>query len=233
MVSDAKRDSPIFSPLQSAKIGTVPPGYSCTNPRSVSSTRRETATFRHLPIRLRRAGTCFPNHHTPLRQVTTGLPGASTTAKLLLDASRAPWYNAKHRGRCGAIGAHGVFVSPLCRYRPRPPTSCVGMHQDRETARMNRSRCTGCATEGCAVADCPSDAQTNDSLLVGWRLGVASMGVFLAPVVLAIVGAVCSGRSPDVQLPGTLAGLGLGLAGSMWIARTMRRVDDTRAQTPQ
>lgn len=60
-------------------------------------------------------------------------------------------------------------------------------------------------------------------LLVGWRLGLASMGLFLGPVVLAILGAMWSGRSHEARFLGAITGLGIGMAGSVAVAKLLRR----------
>jgi hypothetical protein len=49
------------------------------------------------------------------------------------------------------------------------------------------------------------------------------MGLFLGPVVLAIVGATSFGDGPGTQLAGAIAGLGLGSAASVGIVRILYR----------
>lgn len=83
--------------------------------------------------------------------------------------------------------------------------------------------CSNCPVDDCSVADYPAEKGTEGSFLVGWRLGLVSTGLFLAPVVLAIIGAVSFGNRPGAQFAGAIAGLGLGLAGSVAIARIVRR----------
>ena len=80
---------------------------------------------------------------------------------------------------------------------------------------------SGCS--GCPAPDCPVEDGTEGSPLTGWRLGLASTGLFLAPVGLAIVGALSLGNSPGRQFAGAIAGLGLGLAGSVGVGGLLRR----------
>jgi hypothetical protein len=81
-----------------------------------------------------------------------------------------------------------------------------------------RSRCSGCP-----VTDCPAEDEPEGPLLAGWQLGLVSLGLFLGPVVLAIAGAFCGGDSPAAQLAGAIAGLGLGAACSVGIAKILHR----------
>ena len=55
-------------------------------------------------------------------------------------------------------------------------------------------------------------------MLSGWRLGLASIGLFLAPIALAIAGAALFERSGGAQLIGAIAGLILGAAASTVVA---------------
>jgi hypothetical protein len=57
--------------------------------------------------------------------------------------------------------------------------------------------------------------------LRGWRLISVSTGFFLTPLVLAVVGAVCSRSNPHAQLAGALAGLTLGGVGFALLARVI------------
>jgi hypothetical protein len=91
-----------------------------------------------------------------------------------------------------------------------------------------------CGCSGCPIPDCPVEEGPEGSPLFGWRLGLASMGLFLGPIILAIVGAVCSGQtilgeSHEAQFLGGIAGLGLGLAGSVGTARLLRRAKNKNA----
>ncbi|MHC4179361.1 MAG: hypothetical protein ACYSWU_17755 [Planctomycetota bacterium] len=67
------------------------------------------------------------------------------------------------------------------------------------------------------------DEGPEEPRLAGWRLGLVSMGLFLGPVVLAIVGATSFGDGPGTQLAGAIAGLGLGSAASVGIVRILYR----------
>ena len=67
------------------------------------------------------------------------------------------------------------------------------------------------------------DVGAGEPLVAGWRLGLISVGLFLGPVVLAIVGAASLGESPGGQFAGAIGGLGLGLAGSVGVGRMLGR----------
>ena len=58
------------------------------------------------------------------------------------------------------------------------------------------------------------DAEVSGRLLSGWRLGLASIGLFLVPMALAIAGAALLGGSGSAQFIGAIAGLILGVAAS-------------------
>ena len=63
-------------------------------------------------------------------------------------------------------------------------------------------------------------------LLSGWRLGIASIGLFLAPIALAIIGAALFGQSGSTQFLGAIAGLILGVAALtvvVWFAHSRNR----------
>ena len=92
------------------------------------------------------------------------------------------------------------------------------MHPPPESTPTSCSACSDCPAQNSPVED-ESDGQ----LLVGWRFGLASMGLFLAPVALAVAGATCFGESQGVRLLGAIAGLAIGMAGSVAIARLLRR----------
>lgn len=72
--------------------------------------------------------------------------------------------------------------------------------------------CSTCSR--CPIQDCPLEAEVSGRLLSGWRLGIASIGLFLAPIALAIAGASLFERSGGAQLLGAIAGLILGVAAS-------------------
>ncbi len=85
-------------------------------------------------------------------------------------------------------------------------------------AGQNPSPCSGCTLDACTAED-----RSEPSLFSGWRLGLASTGLFLGPVALAILGAACLSSSPGGQFAGAIAGLSLGLVGSVGLARIRHR----------
>lgn len=91
---------------------------------------------------------------------------------------------------------------------------------EHEPIGIGPSRCSACGRD-----DCPANDYQHDSSLAGWRLGLASIGLFLGPVVLAIAGAMCFDKSYGAQCLGALAGLGVGMSGPMLAARLRHRGD--------
>lgn len=85
---------------------------------------------------------------------------------------------------------------------------------------MSRPGCSGCL-----VSDCRAEAEPDGGPLAGWRLAGVSMGLFLGPILLAVVGTVCFSTGPERQSLGAMSGLVAGIGGSVVVARLMRRVD--------
>ena len=81
--------------------------------------------------------------------------------------------------------------------------------------------CSSCAK--CPTEDCPAKKETEEPRLRGRSLGLVAIGVFIAPVALAIVGGLCASGSDGAQFAGTLTGLGLGLGASAVLARFILR----------
>jgi len=84
--------------------------------------------------------------------------------------------------------------------------------------------CSTCSR--CPIQNCPLDGEVSGRLLSGWRLGLASIGFFLAPIALAIEGAALFERSGSAQFLGAIAGLILGVAAStvvVWFAHSRNR----------
>ena len=63
---------------------------------------------------------------------------------------------------------------------------------------------------GCAADQCPEEELLHEQTLRGWRLMSVSVGFFLVPLILAVVGAACGRSNPHTQLAGAIAGLTLG-----------------------
>jgi hypothetical protein len=82
----------------------------------------------------------------------------------------------------------------------------------------------GCGECPCSCGlDRPPVDQPEGQQLAGWRLVLVSLGLFLGPVGLAILGAALAGKTAGGQLIGALAGLGVGFAISAGVARMLRR----------
>jgi hypothetical protein len=88
-----------------------------------------------------------------------------------------------------------------------------GEHQQEQAERPG---CRGCPIQGCP-------AEGREEAPSGWRLGLASAGLFLGPGVLAIIGAVCYSGSQIGQFLGAIGGLVIGMTGSVMIARLLGR----------
>jgi hypothetical protein len=94
------------------------------------------------------------------------------------------------------------------------------MFDDRSTGDAH-----GPACRGCAMGECPASGEAEEAgPVAGWRLGMASLGLFVGPVVLAILGAACCRGSQAGQLLGGVAGLVVGMIGSVVIARRLPRL---------
>ena len=89
--------------------------------------------------------------------------------------------------------------------------------EERKSTERGCSACPGCPTN-----DLTGDGQRKPSL-AGWRLVGVSVGLFLGPLVLAIVGAALSGPGGGWQLFGALVGLAAGMAVSVVAARLLMR----------
>jgi hypothetical protein len=90
--------------------------------------------------------------------------------------------------------------------------------------------CAGCAA--CRSRDCPAEGGGDGPVLEGRGLVAASTGLFLGPIVLAVVGAAWFDQSDVARLLGALAGLGVGVAASVAAAAYLRwsRRGSTSAQ---
>ena len=78
---------------------------------------------------------------------------------------------------------------------------------------LRRDSCAQCMLE-----DCPLDRTEEETRLRGLPLGIAAVGMFLAPVLLAIIGAMSFRSSYPAQLLGGLGGLALGMLAARTIA---------------
>lgn len=71
------------------------------------------------------------------------------------------------------------------------------------------------------LEDCPLDCTEEDVRLRGRPLGIAAVGMFLGPVLLAIAGATSFRGSYPAELLGGLGGLALGMLAARIIARRL------------
>ena len=88
------------------------------------------------------------------------------------------------------------------------------MCSDREPTEPGHSRCAGCAGSAC-----PTEESLDGAPLAGWPLAAASAGLFLGPIILAIVGSLCAGGGQASRLVGALLGLALGMAVAVGVHR--------------
>jgi len=73
----------------------------------------------------------------------------------------------------------------------------------------------------CLLEDCPLDRREEETRLRGRPLGIAAVVMFVAPVLLAIVGAMSFRSSYAAELPGGLGGLAVGMLAARIIARRL------------
>lgn len=92
------------------------------------------------------------------------------------------------------------------------------MHTDHEPT---AARCSGCSR--CPTERGPAELERDGPSLSGWRLGLASMGLFLGPIVLAIAGAMCFGSGHGARFLGAIVGLGVGMVVAVVVARRLHR----------
>ena len=78
---------------------------------------------------------------------------------------------------------------------------------------------------GCSVAASRSGAGPEGRPFEQRPLALASIGLFLGPSILALVGALCLSGSPESQLLGATAGLAVGTGGSVAVAGLIRRAN--------
>ncbi len=78
-------------------------------------------------------------------------------------------------------------------------------------------------------ADCPQCPEAGQGegdgagVLIGWRLTLAAGGVFLMPLILAIVGASVAGTGQVAKFLGAGAGFGVGVVAAIITGRVVRR----------
>ena len=91
------------------------------------------------------------------------------------------------------------------------------------TENHNHHRTSQPQCAGCSVTDCRGESEAYSGTLSGWRLAVASMGLFLGPILAALTGAACFASRPESQLLGAIVGLLLGIGVSVAVAKLMHR----------
>ena len=75
----------------------------------------------------------------------------------------------------------------------------------------------------CPLSGCPAKREPASGELSGWGFALASLGLFLSPVVLAIAGAAYCGPRGEAQFFGAVLGLAVGMAASLAVAARARR----------
>lgn len=86
------------------------------------------------------------------------------------------------------------------------------------------SSCRACGAPAAGLAQEHPD-RVEDSGLRGRRLVLAAFAFFVAPIVLAIIGAFIAGDSDGAQFLGAVAGLAVGMGGSALLAKLVCRPD--------
>ncbi len=93
------------------------------------------------------------------------------------------------------------------------------MHPVKQQEEGAPEGCSG-QCERCDIAGPPGHPV--DDRFAGWRVVVLSVLVFLLPLVTAAAGAVLMRGSANAELGGMLAGLAVGIAAAMVLARLVR-----------
>ena len=75
-------------------------------------------------------------------------------------------------------------------------------------------------SDGCGACDARTGEPSGEP--AGWRLSSAAAGMFLCPVILAILGAVVCGGGQLRRLLGCVGGMSAGLAASVIVAGILR-----------
>lgn len=125
-------------------------------------------------------------------------------------------------------------VATLSRF---PQRSWDGRGTNMETPASEKSDgVSGCeACPGCEQGH--SHEMPRNSIpggLTGWPLAIAAFCVFVLPLGLAIAGAALTGKDPNWQLLGALAGFVVGVLLAMVVSRILRRrkyVENTKKES--
>jgi len=99
-----------------------------------------------------------------------------------------------------------------------PSAQSEFMQTDSHRCPEDRSACPHCAGDARPASDEDNGAAAEGGPLVWWAIAV-----FLLPLLLALLGALVAGSAGGAQLIGAACGLGLGLLGSILLARWTRR----------
>lgn len=83
----------------------------------------------------------------------------------------------------------------------------------------------GAGCSGCSKCDESPHAEASKPALGGFRGVLIPIGLFLFPVVLAVVGAVLGRKTASGELLGGLLGLATGMAASVFVARAIGLTD--------
>ena len=93
------------------------------------------------------------------------------------------------------------------------------MQSDPPPCSQDRASCPHCSAGVCPIS---SEGDNATPPLSGHSVVGSAVGLFLVPLLLALAGAVLAGSDMGAQVVGALAGLGLGLLGSILFARWTR-----------
>jgi hypothetical protein len=113
----------------------------------------------------------------------------------------------KHNNRQSRV--HLAQNSPSCYSFALDKSAVAGgsdLNSKRERTAGLRHECLGCGG-----GKCPADVASDEQLLDGWRLSLASLVFFALPPVCAILGATLSRSGPLNELAGAWLGLTSGL----------------------
>jgi hypothetical protein len=81
--------------------------------------------------------------------------------------------------------------------------------------------CDTCSA--CSLRECPEQPVSVEGPLTGWTFALASIGLFITPVLLATVGAMLGGANHTGQFLGATGGFVVGMGGTVLCTKLVRK----------
>ena len=141
---------------------------------------------------------------------------------LILDDQGQHWYKEEDLGRlyCLSNSFRRLEFRRAAGWLDTPSTGASVIHTDGDRESVG-PKCGGCQ-------GCPTDEKVSqtglDAPLAGGALVFASIGFFLGPLGMAVLGATWFDHSGASQLAGAVAGLAAGMLASVAVGRLLARV---------